>query len=314
METALAITGNEWGVMVQQAEMLVKSGFLPRDINTPQKAIAIMMLGRELGLQPWQALSTINVIQGKPAASPQLMLALIQRSGQLEDMKVDSTNESCTVTMKRKGQTAHTETFTKKDAENQQLWGKPNWTKQPKVMLRWRAVAGCARIVFSDIILGLYTADEMGANVAYDEGGSPVEPPPSAPVIVERVVEPTTPVEEAVIVEATTPAGEPVDVATGELPITDEHIEKAKASLGAGKPETRVLGRNGAAKPMLVSGDPAVSEALQMYWKNHRDLGSWDTFLTLVKEAVSAGHMIPRPVDAADIGAGLEAAALAKGA
>ncbi len=39
-------------------------------------------------------------------------------------------------------------------------------------MLRWRAVSACARVVFPDIISGLYTAEEMGAEVVLDEDGA----------------------------------------------------------------------------------------------------------------------------------------------
>ena len=42
------------------------------------------------------------------------------------------------------------------------LADKDNWRKQPKVMRKWRAVAACARVVFSDVITGLYTPEEMG--------------------------------------------------------------------------------------------------------------------------------------------------------
>jgi len=37
---------------------------------------------------------------------------------------------------------------------------------QSRVMLRWRAIAECARIVFPDVINDLYGPDEMGADVA----------------------------------------------------------------------------------------------------------------------------------------------------
>lgn len=173
MQNNLAVIGDsEWQVLQQQAAALVASGFLPQSINNPQKAVAIMMLGRELGIPPWAALSTINVIQGKPTVSPQLMLALINRSGQLADMECLSSADECTVTMVRRGRVPHTETFTMKDATALQLTGKDNYKKQPATMLKWRAVAACARVVFPDVILGLYTPEEMGAEVRVDNEGN----------------------------------------------------------------------------------------------------------------------------------------------
>lgn len=166
------ITPSDWQAMQSQAKALVDSGFLPSSVNTPQKAVAIMMLGRELGIAPWAALTSVNVIQGKPTVSPQLMLALINRSGQLEDMTVQGDERGCTVAMKRKGRTEHTEEFTMQDATTLGLTGKDNYRKQPATMLKWRAVAACARVVFADVILGLYTPDEMGADVTADDQGN----------------------------------------------------------------------------------------------------------------------------------------------
>ncbi|MBV9282954.1 MAG: hypothetical protein JOZ41_23015, partial [Chloroflexi bacterium] len=55
-----------WTVLREQADVLVRSGFLPHGVNTPEKAISIVMKGRELGIPPMYALSNIAVINGKP--------------------------------------------------------------------------------------------------------------------------------------------------------------------------------------------------------------------------------------------------------
>src|SRR4030095_13742063 len=94
MSTALQLhseTMGDWAVIRQQAEVLVKTGFLPQSIKTPEQAMAIILTGREWGIGAMAALNTINVIQGKPTISPQLMLGLINRSGELEDIKIDRT-------------------------------------------------------------------------------------------------------------------------------------------------------------------------------------------------------------------------------
>lgn len=181
MTNALATTPTqtEFSIMREQAQSLVKTGFLPNAIKTPEQALAIILTGRELGIPAMAALNTINVIQGKPTVSPQLMLALIERSGQLEDVQIVSTDEGATVTMKRKGRTAHTETFGAVEAQRLGLLTKDNYRKQAAVMYRWRAVASCARVVFPDVILGLYTPDEMGATV--NEDGEVIAEP-TAPI------------------------------------------------------------------------------------------------------------------------------------
>lgn len=165
----LAPDASEFGVMKETAQMLIKSGFLPQAIKTPEQAIAIILTGRELGIGMMAALNTINVIQGKPTVSPQLMLALIERSGQLEDIQIEPHDgNAIRCTMKRKGRSPHTEYFGQTEATAMQLNGKDNYKKQAQTMYRWRAVAACARVVFPDVITGLYTPDEMGADVTED--------------------------------------------------------------------------------------------------------------------------------------------------
>src|SRR5436190_5025431 len=100
---------SEFGVMKETATMLCKTGFLPAAIKTPEQAIAIILTGRELGIGTMAALNTINVIQGKPTVSPQLMLALIERSGELDDIQIEPHNgNAIRCTMKRKGRSPHT--------------------------------------------------------------------------------------------------------------------------------------------------------------------------------------------------------------
>lgn len=170
-----------WDQMKEKASMLVRSGFLPIAVNSPEKAIAIMMAGRELGILPMEAFRSIHVIQGKPTVSPQLMLALANRTGQLEDIQIDSKPDKCTVTVTRKGRKPHTEVFGTTEATRLGLMAKDNYQKQAPIMYRWRALAANLRVTFPDVLLGLYTSEELGADVkVIDENSmevSAVQPP-----------------------------------------------------------------------------------------------------------------------------------------
>jgi hypothetical protein len=152
--------------MREKAELFVKSGFLPPTIKTVEQALTIIMTGRELGLGLMESLRSINVIQGKPCLSAQLMLALCQRTCELEDMKVEEMAESgktfgkCTTTIKRKGRSPYVYTFSMDDARALKLDQKDNWIKQAKTMLRWRSLSGNLRVSFADAICGIYTDDE----------------------------------------------------------------------------------------------------------------------------------------------------------
>ncbi len=150
-----------WQVMVQQANVLIKSGFLPPSINTPEKALAIMQKGKELGIGPMEAISSINVIQGKPSVSPQLMLALARRTGELIDMKMETNEKEAVVTVTRKNQSPYTTRFGVKEATDLGLMSKDNYKKQAGTMFGWRALAANLRITFPDAISGLYLVEEM---------------------------------------------------------------------------------------------------------------------------------------------------------
>jgi len=163
---------NDLNTIIQISSVLVRSGFMPSHIRSEQQAAAIIMMGAEYGLSYWTSINNINVINGKPAASPQLMLAMINASGLLENIEFDCSDTVAIVTMKRSGRAAHTESFSMDDAQKLGLAAKENYKKQPKTMLKWRAVAACARVVFPDVILGLYTPDELGADVDVDAEGN----------------------------------------------------------------------------------------------------------------------------------------------
>ena len=174
MSTAMQLratdTIDDWAIMREQASLLVTTGFLPQAIKTPEQAVAIILTGRELGIGTMAALNNIAIIQGKPTVSPQLMLALVNRSGQLEDISIQSGAEGATCTIKRRGRAPYVARFGPKEAQAMGLAGKDNYKKQPGTMYKWRAVAEAVRFTFSDMTLGLYTPEEMGAQTDVETG------------------------------------------------------------------------------------------------------------------------------------------------
>lgn len=152
--------------LVEQAKLFIKSGFLPQHIKTPEQAVMIMQTGKDLGLRATEALRSISVIQGVPCMKAQLLLGLCYRTGQVEDCKIDELPGECRVTLKRKGQAmSYTAVFSMKDAESLGLAVRDNWKRQPKTMLRWRAISAACRVVFPDAISGLYTEEEIADEV-----------------------------------------------------------------------------------------------------------------------------------------------------
>jgi len=160
-----------WAVMKQQADVLIKSGFLPQSLNTPEKVLAVILTGKELGIGAMESIRGISVIQGKPTVSPQLMLALAFRTKEVSSYKVTSDKEKAVCVIQRKNSEPFTSEFSMEDAQKMGLAGKDNWKKQPEVMMRWRAIAQAMRVVFPDAISGLYLFDELSHDVEISDSG-----------------------------------------------------------------------------------------------------------------------------------------------
>jgi hypothetical protein len=161
---------------------LLPTGFLPATIKTPEQALAIMLKGQELGIPAMYALSNITVIQGKPTANAELMLALIYRDHGDDAIDVEeTTNTACTISYKRRKATARRSyTYTIEDARKAGLTSQ-TWQKYPAAMLRARCISAVARYAFPDTIAGMYTPEELGATVDPDTGEiTEVSPPPQA--------------------------------------------------------------------------------------------------------------------------------------
>ena len=156
---------NEWEAMQQMATVLVESGFLPPTLNTPQKALTVLLAGRELGVPPMQAIRGIHVVNGRPSLSAELMLALAYQNIRGFRFKVEASNEQvCRITAQRPNADPVTLSFTITDAQRAGLTRGDNWTKYPAAMLRARCTSAILRVVAPDAIRGIYTPEEIGGS------------------------------------------------------------------------------------------------------------------------------------------------------
>ena len=165
-----AENGSSLDVMLLQAELFVKSGFFPKHVDTKEKALVIMLKGKELGLPFTEALGKIAVIQGVATTKVETLLGLARRTGQMEDFKQrfgpnEIAPQYCEVTIKRKGQSAHTCRFGDEEAASMGLTAKDNYKKQKATMYSWRAISKNLRVTFPDAIGGLYLEEEIADDV-----------------------------------------------------------------------------------------------------------------------------------------------------
>lgn len=143
------------------------------DENATVARIAMIILkGTEVGLTPSSSLATIMVINNKTTIYGDGAKAVVLASGLIEYEKVEikpsadarwSEKYSCTVTLKRKGQSEPvSRSFSHADAKHGGLLGKKGpWTEYPERQCYWRAWTWAARDCASDALYGLSVYEEQ---------------------------------------------------------------------------------------------------------------------------------------------------------
>jgi hypothetical protein len=161
------------------AELASKSDLVPKDYkgNAFNVLIAIQF-GKELGVQPMQALQGIAVINGRPSVWGDLMLAIVMAHPDFEDIEEDDladikANNKAVCIVHRRGRKPVKRTFSMEDAKLAKLWDKDGpWKNYPSRMMQMRARGFAVRDAFPDAMRGLVSAEEAG-----DYDGPTIEGP-----------------------------------------------------------------------------------------------------------------------------------------
>jgi len=130
----------------------------------PADIMIAMGLGEAMGLSPAESLYRIDVIQGKPTASAELIAANVRKAGHKLRLRVDeqAMTATCTIIRADDPDYEHTVVRDRAWAQRMGLLSKDNYKKQPATMLGWRAVTACARMACPEALYGVaYTPDEM---------------------------------------------------------------------------------------------------------------------------------------------------------
>ena len=136
--------------------------------NAPA-VLSTILAGRELGLQSMAALRSFHIIEGKPTLAADLIRALVIKSPSCEYFRcTERTAEKATFVTKRRGDPEIALTFTV--AEGRAAWpkddaafAKSGWGRNPADMCVARASAKLARLVYPDVVHGLFAPEEMAS-------------------------------------------------------------------------------------------------------------------------------------------------------
>lgn len=254
--------GADLAVQMDYAKAVSSASLLPQAYrNKPADIMLAVGLGQAMGLSPAESLYRIDVIQGKPTASAELIAANVRKAGHVLRLRVDEQAVSATCTIIRADDPGyeHTVTRDREWAQQMGLMTKDNYKKQAATMLGWRAVTACARMACPEALYGVaHTADELG-------DFAPAAPPvPSSQV--DRMRSALRPEPEATVTV------EQIEPETGEL-ITSSQTKKMGAlmrEVGVGDRDTAlayvayVIGREVASRSDLTKAEASqVIESLE---------------------------------------------------
>ena len=156
---------DQFSHVVKLSETLAKSTIVPMHFRgKPAEIFAAIAMGSEYGLQPMAALNAIVMIQGNATMKAQTMLAIVRAKCKdaIINISQDEDKKAVIVTVKRDGKDpGYTSVWDMNKAKSMGLASRDNWIKQPITMLRWRALSEALRVAFPDVLLGLYSTEEM---------------------------------------------------------------------------------------------------------------------------------------------------------
>lgn len=139
--------------------------------GTPQAVLSTILAGRELGMGAMKALRSFHIIEGKPAMSADLIAGQVLASGRAKYFRpLKRTDTEATFSTLRigDGEEPFVMTYTIEDARrawkrDQRAWDNSGWGKNPADMLVARCKSKLARLVYPDVVSGLYAPEEFDA-------------------------------------------------------------------------------------------------------------------------------------------------------
>lgn len=144
------------------AEKLVPTGFLPNHIKNAGQCAAIILAGRELGMEPMRALRSLQMVQGKVIEAADSQLARFKADGGRAAF-TELTDAKAVLTLRHPNGDEHTESFTIEDAKRAGLAGKDVWKNYPKAMLRSRVITAGLKSLGWEGGVGAYDPDEAAS-------------------------------------------------------------------------------------------------------------------------------------------------------
>ncbi|GEM_PF-3478362 len=155
-----ALPAQSFGEMVAMGDQLVKTGFLPAHLRTGAQVAAVILTGRELGMEPMRAVRSLSLVKGKVVESADSQLARFKADGGRAQFKT-LTDTEAVLWLRHPNGDEHTESFTMTDANKAGLSSNDTYRKFPKAMLRSRVITAGLKSVGWEGAIGNYDPEEL---------------------------------------------------------------------------------------------------------------------------------------------------------
>lgn len=135
-----------------------ESGMFP-DIKSAAQAIVKIQAGAELGIGPFQSMSGIHIISGKPTIGAGVMASMVKGSGKYDYKVLEANEKVCKLEFYEGKVSLGTSSFSIEDAKKA---GTKNLDKFPRNMLFARAMSNGVKWYTPDVFAGpVYVPEEM---------------------------------------------------------------------------------------------------------------------------------------------------------
>jgi len=159
-----------FNLAVRMSNALASSTIVPKDYqkNVGNCLIALEMSAR-LNTSPLMVMQNLYVVNGRPAWGSQYIIAMINRSKKYTtELQFELTGSGADMACYAYATDAFGHkvvgpTITMKMAKEEKWLDKPGskWQTMPEVMMRYRAASFFGRLNCPDMIMGMYTVDEV---------------------------------------------------------------------------------------------------------------------------------------------------------
>lgn len=158
--------------VVRLGKVFFESGMF-EDIKSMAQAIVKVQAGAELGIPPFQAMSGVHIIKGKPSIGAGLMAAMIDKHPEYDFEVQKQDDKLCEIAFFKNGKKKGVSTFTLDMAKNANLLNNPTWKQYPQNMLYARAMSNGARMYCPGVFGGpVYVPEELESvteDISYEE-------------------------------------------------------------------------------------------------------------------------------------------------